>query len=126
MKFNSKNFLIFLAVVVFIALAFFVVSSKKSLVNNSNNSEIKNNEISLEITAPKDGEILTKSPVSVTGTTVKGAEVFINDSETKADNDGDFKVSISLDEGENEIFVVVNDSEGNYAESSVKVSLNTE
>ncbi|MCX6705968.1 MAG: hypothetical protein NTV24_02575 [Candidatus Woesebacteria bacterium] len=126
MKINSKNVLIVLAVVVFLGFAYFAVSSKKSTIGNSNNSEIKNNEISLEITAPKDGEILTKSPVSVTGTTVKSAEVFVNDAETKADESGNFKVSVSLDEGENEIFVTVNDQDGNNTESSVKVNLNTE
>ena len=142
MKFNSKNLLIFLAVIVFIILAFFAVSSKKSLITNTGNrtptpsseaggeestgAETNENEISLEITSPKDGEVVTKSLILVTGITLKGADVFVNDAETKADEDGNFKVSISLDEGENEIFVVVNDSEGNYAEGSVKIILNTE
>lgn len=131
MKFNSKNLLIFLALIVFVALAFFAVSSKKPIVNNSSNkvstpSSKVGDEINLEITSPKDGEVVTKSPVLVTGTTVKGADVFVNDVETKADEDGNFKVSVSLDEGENEIFVTANNQDGNYAESSIKVSLNTE
>lgn len=141
MKFNSKNLLIFLAVIVFIILAFFAVYSKKSSVSSPNNnvptsssgvesesanSEVNVSEISLEITSPKDGEILTKSPVLLTGTTLKGADVFVNDAEAKADEDGNFEVSVPLEEGENEIFVVVNDSEGSYAEGSVKITLNTE
>lgn len=132
MKFNSKSSLIVLAVIVFVVLAFFAVSSKKPTVNNSGSkvstpsSEVGENEINLEITSPKDGEIVTKSSVLVTGTTVKGADVFVNDTETKADENGEFKVSIPLEEGENEIFVVVNDSEGNYAEGGVKITLNTE
>ncbi len=139
MKFNSKNLLIFLAVIVFIILAYFAVYSKKSSVSSPNNNvstsssevesesgEINVSEISLEITSPKDGEVVTKSPVLVTGTTVKGAEVFVNDTETKADESGEFKVSVALEEGENEIFVTVNDSEGNYTEGSVKITLNTE
>jgi membrane-associated protease RseP (regulator of RpoE activity) len=131
MKFNSKNLLIFLAVIAFIALASFAVSSKKPILNNSGNevstpsSEV-GEEINLEITSPKDGEVVTKSPVLVSGTTVGGADVSVNDAEAKADANGDFKVSIPLEEGENEIFVVVNDSEGNYAEGSVKITLNTE
>lgn len=142
MKFSSKSSLIVLAVIAFVVLAFFAVSSKKPTVNNSGSkvstpssevgeeesvgTETSENEISLEITSPKDGEVVTKSPVLVTGTTVKGADVFVNDAETKADANGEFKVSIPLEEGENEIFVVVNDSEGNYAEGSVKITLNTE
>jgi len=139
MKFNSKNLLIFLAVIVFVAFAYFAVYSKKSSVSSPNNNiptpssevesesgEVNVSEISLEITSPKDGEVVTKSPVLVTGTTIGGADVFVNDAETKADEDGNFKVSISLDEGENEIFVTANDQDGNYTESSIKVSLNTE
>lgn len=131
MKFSSKSSLIVLAVIAFVVLAFFAVSSKKPIVNNSGNkvstpSSKVGDEINLEITSPKDGEVVTKSPILVTGTTLKGADVFVNDAETKADEDGNFKVSVPLEEGENEIFVVVNDSEGNYAEGSVKISLNTE
>ena len=139
MKFNSKNLLIFLAVIVFVAFAYFAVYSKKSSVSSPNNNvptssggvesesgEVKVSEIGLEITSPKDSEVATKSPILVTGTTLKGADVFVNDAETKADEDGNFKVSISLDEGENEIFVTANDQDGNYTESSIKVSLNTE
>lgn len=139
MKFNSKNLLIFFAVIVFIALAYFTVYSKKSSVSSPDNNvptsssgvesesgEVNVSEISLEITSPKDGEVVTKSPVLVTGTTLKGADVFVNDAETKADEDGNFKVSIFLDEGENEIFVTANDQNGNYAEGSVKITLNTE
>ena len=144
MKFNSKSLLIIVSVVVFLGLAYFAVSSKKSLISNFDNSnkvstssgevednesgdfETNENEISLEITTPKDGDIVTKSPILVIGTTVKGADVFVNDAETKADESGNFKVSISLDEGENDIFVTVNDQDGNYAEGSVKITLSTE
>lgn len=135
MKSSSKGLLIVLAVVVFLGLAYFAVFSKKSSVGNLNKSEVstpfpsgevKNNQISLEITSPKDGDTVTKSPISVMGTTVKNAEVFVNDAETKADENGNFKVSVDLEEGENEIFITANDISGNSAESSIKVNLNTE
>ena len=142
MKFSSRYFLIFVVLIVFVVLAFFAVSSKKSLITNIGNrtpipssevgeeestgTETNKNEISLEITSPKDGEVVTKSPVLVSGTTLKGVDVSVNDAETKADANGNFKVNVSLEEGENEIFVVVNDSEGNYAEGSVTIILNTE
>ena len=142
MKFSSRYFLIFVVLIVFVVLAFFAVSSKKSLITNIGNrtsipssevgeeestgTETNKNEISLEITSPKDGEVVTKSPVLVSGTTLKGVDMSVNDAETKADANGNFKVNVSLEEGENEIFVVVNDSEGNYAEGSVTIILNTE
>jgi len=139
MKFSSRYFLIFVVLIVFVVLAFFAVYSKKSSVSSPNNNiptsssgvesesgEVNVSEISLEITSPKDGEVVTKSPILITGTTLKGADVFVNDAETKADEDGNFKVSVPLEEGENEIFVTVNDQNGNYAESSIKITLNTE
>lgn len=146
MKFGSKSFLLFLAVIVFVVLAFFAVTSKKSLISNSDDkvatiSEDKNEEnesediedgdeevdqITLEIISPKEDSVVTESSVWVSGVTVEEAEVFVNDAETKADGDGKFKVKVTLEEGENEIFVVANDSEGNYAEASVTIILNTE
>ncbi len=143
MKVGLKSILIVLVLLALVALAFFATSSGKISFNNAGktenavlqedeedeefeDSETFENEISLEITSPKAGAIVKESPVLVTGETVKAAEVFVNDAETKADNNGNFKVSIPLDEGENEIVVVVNDAEGNYAEASVIITLNTE
>lgn len=141
MRFNSKSLLVLVVVVALLGFAYFMISSKKSSVDNSDNtiiatptSEAGNggaigtsaNEISLEIASPKDGDIVTKSPVVVSGITVSGADVSVNDAETKADANGEFKVSVPLDEGENEIFITANDVNGNYAEASLKVSLNTE
>lgn len=142
MKVGLKSILIVLVLLALVALAFFAISSGRISFNTGKSgntvlqedqedeededSETFENEISLEITSPKDGAIVKESPVLVTGETVKGAEVFVNDTETKADNSGNFKVSVPLEEGENEIFVVVNDAEGNYAEASVIITLNTE
>ena len=130
-------------VIALLGFTYFAVFSKKPSVNNSNNantstpstetvsgetsgSGINKNEINLEIASPEDGEVVTKSPVEVSGTTVGNADVSVNDAETKADANGEFKVSVPLDEGENEIFVTANDADGNYAEGSIKITLNTE
>lgn len=140
MKVGLKSLLIVLVLLALVALAFFAISSGKISFNNAGktentvlqedeedeDSETFENEISLEITSPKDGTVIKESPVLVTGITVKAADVFVNDAETKADNDGNFEVSVPLEEGENEILVVVNDAEGNYAEASVIITLNTE
>lgn len=137
-----KGIFLFVFFLAFFALAFAAIFSKKTLFKNSDNKAVtttneieeketgeaieNKGEISLEITSPKDGDIVTKSPISVMGTTVKNAEVFVNDAETKADEAGEFEVETDLEEGENEIFVTANDSDGNYAEGSIKVNLNTE
>ncbi|MEK7061608.1 MAG: Ig-like domain-containing protein [Patescibacteria group bacterium] len=138
----KKGIFLFVSFLVFAALAFFTISSRKTLFKNSDNkaatttnearqeetSEVieKENEISLEITSPEDGSVVSDPSVLVKGTTVANADVFVNDAETKADKDGNFKVNIDLEEGGNEIFVTANDVDGNYAEGSVKITLNTE
>lgn len=143
MRFNVKNLLILLVVIALVGVSYFVFFSKRSSVKNYDitgvsapsgavrdgeisDSETNKNAIKLEIASPQDGEIVTKSPVLVSGTTVGGADVFVNDAETKADANGEFKVSVTLNEGENEIFVTANDVDGNYAEGSVTITLNTE
>ena len=138
----KKGIILFVFLLAFLALAFFAISSKKALFKNSDNkaasttSEIKEEEtsgvienkgeISLEITSPEDGSVVTETSILIKGTTVAGADVFVNDAETKADANGEFKVNVVLEEGENEIFVVANDQAGNYAEASVTIILNTE
>jgi len=79
------------------------------------------NEITLAIKTPKNGDIVTSSSLSVTGTTSPNAEVFVNDKETKADSDGDFSVKLILEEDENYILITANDSEGNSAEQDLSV-----
>ncbi|MBI3397153.1 hypothetical protein HY045_01610 [Candidatus Woesebacteria bacterium] len=79
-------------------------------------------EISLTINTPQDGATINSSSVVVGGTTVPGADVFINDQETKADPSGKFSMQISLDQGENVISVAVNDASGNYSEKELTVT----
>ena len=48
--------------------------------------------------------------------------MFVNESETKADSSGNFSATLTLDEGENYILVVANDSSGNYAEKEFTIT----
>lgn len=60
--------------------------------------------------------------VVVSGKTAAGAEVFVNDMDAVADSDGQFSVTVPLDEGENPIVIVANDSMGNSAEAERTVT----
>lgn len=77
--------------------------------------------ITLVVTTPPDNSTVTTGSLIVRGKTVPGAEVFVNDAETKADSAGNFSATISLDEGENYILVVANDPQGNYSEKEITV-----
>lgn len=91
----------------------------------SNKEVLSDNRLTLDLISPTDKSIVSTSKVIVSGKTSPNVEVFVNEKELKADASGNFSVDYELFEGENEIFVAVNDSSGNYAEKSVIVYLET-
>jgi len=95
----------------------------ESETNTQETGNVSSTKISLVITSPKAGSVLNSTNVVVTGKTVPGAEVFVNDKEGKADKNGTFSISIGLEEGENQLVVSANDSEGNVAEENLAVTV---
>lgn len=79
-------------------------------------------EITLTITSPANNTTVSESRVTVRGRTAPKAEVFVNDAETKADGNGDFSATVTLDEGENYILVVANDESGRFSEKELTVT----
>lgn len=88
--------------------------------------KVINEALVLEVISPMNGEMLTSSIVTVRGRTVANAEVLINDKDTKADAQGNFLTTLNLDEGENIINIVANDSEGKSAEKELTVTFETQ
>lgn len=80
------------------------------------------NEISLAITTPVNGMTVSQPTVTVQGTTVPSADVYVNDVYGTANSAGKFSITTSLDEGENSIVIVVNDADGNTAEKELTVT----
>lgn len=78
--------------------------------------------IQLTITAPSENVTVSSSSLIVRGKTTAGSEVFVNDVEAKVDANGNFSVTLTLDEGENYILVVANDGSGNYTEKELTVT----
>lgn len=78
--------------------------------------------ITLSISSPVNNSTVANSSVAVKGKTVANADVFVNDTETKADGNGNFSVTLSLDEGENYILIVANDVNGNYSEKDLTIT----
>jgi len=77
--------------------------------------------IALSVSSPGNNTTVSSPTLTVSGKTVAGAEVFVNDAEGIADAAGNFSVLVNLDEGENYILVVVNDAAGNYSEKELTV-----
>ena len=80
------------------------------------------NEITLNISSPNNGAVVSSASVTVRGQTSPKAEVFVNETEAAADGSGNFTVGYKLEEGDNYIVVVVTDPEGNTAEKELTVT----
>jgi hypothetical protein len=79
-------------------------------------------EIPLTISQPAGGTTVNRPSVTVKGKTAPRAEVFVNDYQTAADSKGNFSATLSLDEGENYLVVVANDTNGQSAEQEITVN----
>jgi len=144
MTVKPKYFLLVISGLIFVFLAVLVIFSDISNKNlfqkfekisgqkvTQNEEEIKvidsnvsgDDQVFLNITSPKDMDTVLSSILTVKGTTVAGAEIFINDKETKADKNGNFSLNITLEEGENILTIIMNDSMGNYIEKDLTVTL---
>lgn len=79
--------------------------------------------LTLTITSPANQSTVNAAALQIIGTTSPNAEIFVNDTEAKADSTGNFIANVSLDEGENILTIVANDDQGNYAEKELTVFL---
>ncbi len=77
--------------------------------------------LSVQVTSPSHQSTVTAPTITIRGKTSAGAEVFVNDVQTKSDGQGNFSVLLTLEEGENPIIVVANDENGNVGETEVSI-----
>jgi len=82
--------------------------------------------LTLEIIEPKENALYNTSPIKIIGKTSPYTEVYVNEIELMTNETGNFSVNYNLDEGENLLTIVANDSVGNYTEKEITVFLQTE
>jgi len=82
---------------------------------------IINQTLSLVISSPADGAVFNKNEVVVSGKTLAGVDISVNEKELTTDSNGNFSTTISLEEGENPILVTAGNEEG-YVEKEITVS----
>jgi hypothetical protein len=70
----------------------------------------------LTVTEPADASTIAAETVTVKGTTKPGAIVSVNDEVDTADGNGNFSVSVPLEDGLNAIDVIASDDNGNQGE----------
>lgn len=78
--------------------------------------------LTLSISSPSNGATVTSASLKISGKTGPNAEVFVNDTSTRADASGNFSVTLTLDEGDNPIVVSANDADGNVVEKELTVT----
>jgi hypothetical protein len=87
----------------------------------SDEEAIARDKFIFSVSSPLNGVTLNSPNIQVTGKTVPGADVFVNEKDTKADSQGNFSVVYTLDEGENYLVVGANDEYGNFNEIELTV-----
>ena len=85
------------------------------------NDQKTHEPLTLAIISPADKSTVKSATLVVKGKTSPKAEVFVNDSEGIADENGNFSLTITLDEGDNPVIVMANDAEGNVAEQDLNI-----
>ena len=75
----------------------------------------------LTVTSPTETTVSTQL-ISISGQTLPSADVFVNETQLKADPQGKFSTQVLLDEGENTIVITANDENGNHVEKEITVS----
>jgi bacillopeptidase F len=79
-------------------------------------------EITLSITSPQADSTTSSNKTTVKGKTSPKAEVFANEAEGIADANGNFSLTVMLDEGENSIIITAVDADGKVAEKEIFVT----
>ena len=80
----------------------------------------------LDITSPRDGSDTIEETTTIEGVTEAGSIVTINDQAIKTDDLGNFKVTVSLKSGSNQIKIASENGIGKKSEKYVNVFLQTD
>jgi hypothetical protein len=97
-------------------------SSVLSSVSSSIPEDSSENDVPLKVLSPQDGADVNAHMVTVTGQTVPGATVCINDQVSMVDSSGKFSISVDLSAGLNAIDVISIDDNGNQNEILLMVN----
>jgi hypothetical protein len=86
---------------------------------------VMDNEVLLRVVFPEDGLLTNQITILVTGSTDPDAQVRLNDALVTVGADGNFSVTYTLDEGQNQLAFSARDRAGNAAGLTRKVILDT-
>ena len=120
-----KKIMFALTLILLLALALGAVGCAEEETTPSPSPSPTPTALSLEITQPEDGAEVSTSPINVTGKTIPGAVVSASIDDTveiaDVDQNGNFSVTVVLEEGPNLIELIASDQQGNEKSSSVTI-----
>lgn len=119
----NKSYLFLISLLVIIALAvgtfaFYRSTSKPASkiptvpAATASPSALPENPLPLTVISPQDTSVVSSPTLSLRGQTAPGADVAVNDLDLKADANGNFSTTLTLDEGENYILIVASSENG--------------
>ncbi len=76
--------------------------------------------MSITVTDPEDGSVVSTDTVTITGRTTPGAVVLVGDQAADVDAKGGFSVKVALEQGVN-VFVITAADDSNLAETEISV-----
>ncbi len=79
-------------------------------------TQVSQNQITLTVSSPTNGQEVSTPTIVVTGKTVPNADVVVNETDLKADANGNFSITITLEEGDNYLLITASDPAGNFSE----------
>lgn len=131
-SFIPAVFVVLILVVLGAGLLFLSQNNTSSLQTNptqtlsptesATNNKINSNNITLDISQPKDRAVVNTPTIKVIGTTVPGADVSVNNQDLTADTQGKFMAAVTLEDGDNYIDITVNDQSGQSAQKEIMVT----
>ncbi len=76
----------------------------------------------VQITSPADESVVENQSITITGKTLAGALVSVNDATVDADANGNFSIQVTLDEGPNVFDITASDADGGTATTQLVTS----
>ncbi|MCL4389890.1 MAG: hypothetical protein M1484_01505 [Patescibacteria group bacterium] len=97
-------------------------SGIKSLASDSYKVSYLTAKPNLTVTSPKDGDKVTDSPITLSGSTDPGDSVTVNGFVALVKDDGSFSYNLTLNDGDNKVKVIASDPAGNQTTQELTVS----
>jgi len=96
-------------------------TNQKSPVSDGYTIRFLTGNPKLDVSSPKDGDVLYNTPATIIGQTDPGDSITVNDRLAIVDSSGKFSFSLNLNSGDNKVKVVTTDPAGNQTTKELTI-----